>query len=419
MKILIKNAKVIDANSSFNSKTIDLLIVDGSIQKVESNISDKEALLIESKNLCVSCGWVDLKANFCDPGMENKETIEIGLDTAAAGGYTHICTLPSTEPVVDGKALVDYQLRKAEDHTLQIHPIASITKKMKGEELSEMFDLYQSGVRLFSDDLNTVDSGIMQRALLYSRDFNAKIIAFCRDSSISVNGMVNEGLTSLNTGLKADPEIGEIIQVERNLRLLEYSGGALHLTGLSSEESVNLVRQAKKKGMNVTADVNVMNLCFTETEVLEFDTMMKVLPVLRTTKDQNALWKGIEDGTIDAIASDHRPMNQEDKELEFDNANFGASQLQTVFGALNSHSPKNLENIINCLSNKAREIAAIEKHPIEIGNKADLTLFDPHIEWSLDESNLISEYPYNPFFGKKIKGKIIGVINVGKASIQS
>jgi dihydroorotase len=419
MKILIKNAKVIDANSSFNSKTIDLLIVDGSIQKVESNISDKEALLIESKNLCVSCGWVDLKANFCDPGMENKETIEIGLDTAAAGGYTHICTLPSTEPVVDGKALVDYQLRKAEDHTLQIHPIASITKKMKGEELSEMFDLYQSGVRLFSDDLNTVDSGIMQRALLYSRDFNAKIIAFCRDSSISVNGMVNEGLTSLNTGLKADPEIGEIIQVERNLRLLEYSGGALHLTGLSSEESVNLVRQAKKKGMNVTADVNVMNLCFTETEVLEFDTMMKVLPVLRTTKDQNALWKGIEDGTIDAIASDHRPMNQEDKELEFDNANFGASQLQTVFGALNSHSPKNLENIINCLSNKAREIAAIEKHPIEIGNKADLTLFDPHIEWSLDESNLISQYPYNPFFGKKIKGKIIGVINVGKASIQS
>lgn len=419
MKILIKNAKIIDANSSFNNKIIDLLVEDGIIKKMESNIHEKDALSFRSDNLCVSCGWVDLKANFCDPGLEHKETIEIGLDIAAAGGYTHICTLPSTEPVVDGKALVDYQLRKAEDHTVQIHPIAAITKKMKGEELSEMFDLCQAGVRLFSDDLNTLDSGIMQQALLYSKNFNSRIIAFCRDSSISGNGMVNEGLASLKTGLKADAEIGEIIQIERNLRLLEYTGGTLHLTGLSSEESVKLVRHAKKKGLNVTADVNVMNLCFTEDVVFEFDSMMKVLPVLRTEQDQLALWKGIEDGTIDTIVSDHRPMNQEDKELEFDNANFGASQLQTVFGALNTYSPKSIENIVNCLSNKAREIAKIDKHPIEIGNKADLTLFDPQLEFRLDESNILSEYPFNPFFEKKMIGKVIGIVNGGKATIQN
>jgi dihydroorotase len=422
MKVLIKQAKIIAPSSPFNGFTKDILITNGIITQISDTINTVADQVIEQKNLSISIGWMDIFCNFADPGYEYKETLETGAKAAAAGGFTDVMVLPNTNPVVHSKSQVEYIIQKSKALVVNIYPIGAVTKNAEGKDLAEMYDMQQSGAVAFGDGINSIQSaGILLKALQYVKSFDGTVIQIPDDKSIGANGLMNEGIISTQLGLPGKPTIAEELLVARDLKLARYADSKLHFTGVSSAKSLEYIKRSKETGIKITCSVTPYNLYFTDADVQGYDTNLKVNPPLRTEADRQGLLKGIADGTVDCIASHHFPQNWDSKVCEFEYAKEGMLGLESLFGVLGelgiSNLESGLERLITLLSENPRKIFGITVPEIKEGAAACLTLFNTHEEYVFTEQMIQSKSKNSPFIGKKLKGKVIGIINKGKVEL--
>lgn len=417
MNILIKSAKVIDPNGKYHNKIRDILVENGIIKKIASKINNKKFKVFSAKNLHISLGWFDLHVNFRDPGFEYKEDIETGCNAAVKGGFTSVLLMPQNNPVTDNNAQVEYIHSKAKNNIVSVYTAGSVTKQMKGKDMVEMYDMRNAGVKAFTDDKKSIqDNEVMKNALLYTRDFDGFIMNFPNDNSIANNGQINEGKISTVLGLKGIPTMAEEIMLDRDISLCKYTDSKLHLSYISTKNSISKIKKAKKQGINISADVALHNLILTDAEIIHFDTRYKVLPPLRSKTDCNALIKGLKDGTIDVICTDHSPEDEDNKKTEFDNAAFGIIGLETAFGIIGKHLSKHLSlgEIIKKIAINPRKLLKLESIKIEEGNAANLTLFNPELQWEFQRKDIKSKSANTPFIGKQLKGKALAIYNKGK-----
>jgi dihydroorotase len=394
---------------------VDILIEKGVITQIKKSIVPEKGIkTIEAEGLHVSAGWLDMQVNFCDPGYEHKETLSNGLKSAAKGGFTSVCLMSGTNPPLHNKAQIEYVANRAKDNLVDVLPIGTLSHNQEGKDLSEMYDMKMSGAVAFSDyKKSTKDAGLILRALQYSQNINSFIITHCDDKTISHDGLVNEGVTSTKLGLKGIPALAEEIMLQRNIQILEYTGGKMHIPTISTKGSVELIKKAKAKKLNITCGVAAYNLLLDDSELEGFDTNYKVNPPLRTKDDIDALKKGIADGTIDVIVSDHAPQDIESKDLEFDHADNGMIGLESCFGVLNMalSSKLSLENIIDTLTKNPRTILGLDALSIKEGAEANLTLFNPTKKYLFGKSHIVAANKNSGIIGKELKGVVIGVVN--------
>jgi dihydroorotase len=419
MNILIRQAKIISSQSAHHNKTVDILIEGGTIAAIRRSIPAKgNVRIVEGKGLMVSAGWVDMQAVSCDPGFEHKEDLDTMIRCAAAGGFTAVCIHSYTHPALHNKSQIEYVLNKTQNRVVDVVPFGTITLEGKGKDMAEMYDMKLSGAAGFSDYKHAIkDAGMVMRALQYSTNIGSFIITHCNDESVSVGGQINEGEVSTALGLKGLPGLAEEIMVQRNISILEYAGGRMHIPTISTRGSVELIRKAKASGLDVTCGVAAANLFLDDSSLKEFDTDYKEDPPLRTKRDVQSLRHAVENGTIDVIVSDHLPQDVESKELEFDLADFGIINLQTAFScALEGLKPEGLESIVKAFAENPRAILGLEQVIVGEGERANLTIFSTEQTTTLTEMSNQSKSRNSPFLNTSLKGRIIGVINGTKTA---
>jgi dihydroorotase len=416
MKILLKAATILDKTSPFHKQQKDLLIENNLFVAIADHIAcPEDCKEIQLDNLHVSKGWFDSSVSFGEPGYEERETIEKGLEVAAKSGFTSIGIQPNTIPITDKSTEIEYLKSISSNSFVHSYPIGALTKNSKGVELAEILEMANSGAIGFGDYKKPMSNpNMLKLALLYSKKFNYPIFSFPFEKSINGDGVMNESVSSTLLGLKGIPSISEEMNIYRDLSILEYTGGHLHIPTISTAKSVDLIREAKLKKLNVSCSTTAHNLFFNDSKLQSFDTNFKVLPPLRSDKDIESLITGVKDGTIDMVISDHNPLNIELKNLEFDNADFGTIGLESCFGALNKlFSTKMTIDILT----RGKKVFNIKNNSIRIGEIADITMFNPLHDYSFTEKNIFSISKNSIFSGSKLKGLVYGTICNSKITI--
>jgi dihydroorotase len=421
MKILIRQARIIDSSSPFHQQKADIIIQNGVISFIGNDLSGDVDQIIDIPGLHISPGWVDVFAHFCDPGFEYKETLETGAQAAAAGGFTNVFVIPATSPVVHNKAAVEYVVQKSKTLPATIHPLAAVTKNLEGKELAEMYDMYKSGAIAFGDGISTIQSaGIMLKALQYIKAVDGVLIQLPDDKTISNHGLMHEGIISTQLGLPGKPAIAEELLITRDIELAKYTGSKIHFTGISTAKSIELIQKAKKEGILVTCSVTPYHLCFCDEDLTNYDTNLKVNPPLRTKADREALREAVLNGVVDCIATHHLPHEKDSKIVEFEYAKNGIIGLETAFGVVKNCMPSiTVERLVELFSAHPRKIFNLPKPIINENEEACLSLFLENEKWTFEQKDIRSRSENTPFIGKELRGKPVGIINKSQLFLNS
>ena len=417
----IKQAKVIDPGSPYHLKQCDLIIEEGKIKQIAPVLESNAGHVIQNNNLHISPGWFDLRAHFCDPGEEHKEDLYSGVRAAARGGFTGVALAPHTHPVVDNKATIEYLTKPWKDIPVTIYPLAAVSKGLKGAELSEMYDLYEAGAAGFSNGNQPLtNTNIAKLAMQYAREFAPALHLEASNFYLRQGGQMHEGAQSALLGLRGIPSLTEEIALPELLHLAEYAETTIHLCGISSQRSLKILKRPEYKN-RFTADVNLANLIFSDQDLEEYNSFYKVYPPLRENADQKALWEALETGLITAIASQHEPQAVEDKRCEYEIANWGMATLEIFFGALCTAGKErlSLEKMIELISINPRKILQLKPVCIAENEEADITLFDPDLQWEFNTDDTESKAANYPFHQHTFTGKALGTIQGERALLSS